>query len=239
MADVLFTPWRVGVLMALLAVARLLVSLWAPPSKMRKSVTEILDSGLIALGLVFVIIRPFVVKAFYIPSGSMEPTLIGAESHPPGDRVLVCKFLYYVNPPRRGDIIVFRAPSNALSSGIGDGMRRVPQDFIKRLIGLPGDRIQIQAGVGVYVNGELLTEPYIRGDRQVVTYNFPGPEGEHEDKFAPPGGEFEVGEHELFVLGDNRNSSNDSHMWGTLPVNNVVGKAMAIFWPPNRVCIVE
>ncbi|KPJ63054.1 hypothetical protein AMK68_04190 [candidate division KD3-62 bacterium DG_56] len=205
---------------------------------MRKSLTEILDSGLIALGLVFLIIRPFVVQAFYIPTGSMEPTLIGAESHPPGDRVLVCKFLYHVNPPRRGDIIVFRAPSNALASGFGQGIRRAPQDFIKRLIGLPGDRIQIQGGVGVYVNGKLLAEPYIRSDRQ-VRYSFPGTEGEYQDKFPPLGAEFEVGEQEVFVLGDNRNSSNDSHMWGTLPIRNVVGKAMAIFWPPTRVRIVE
>jgi len=228
MADALFTPWRVGILLALLAAARLLVSLLGQPSKARKSLTEILDSGLIALGLVFLVIRPFIVQAFYIPTGSMEPTLVGAESHPPGDRVLVCKFLYDINPPRRGDIIVFRAPSTALTSGIEGSVRLAPQDFIKRLIGLPGDRIQIRAGDGVYVNGDLLPEPYIRGVGQTASYNFPR-----------NGREYEIKEGQVFVLGDNRNSSNDSHMWGTLPISNIVGKGMAIFWPPTRVRILE
>lgn len=234
MPDGLFTPWKVAVFMAILAAARLLASLSLEPSKARKSLNELLDSGLIALGLVFLVIRPLIVQAFYIPTGSMEPTLIGEEGHGRGDRVLVCKFLYDITPPRRGDIVVFRAPP-AASGGtyrIGQATvhrrRDVPQDFIKRLIGLPGDRIQVRPGDGVYVNGVRLDEPYIASDDQVVRYRFPG-----------DGGEYEVPEGEVFVLGDNRNNSNDSHVWLSLPKANLVGKAMAIFYPPTRIRILN
>jgi signal peptidase I len=245
MSDGWFTPVRIIVLLGLLAVARVLVSLAGGDTKGRKSVTEVLDSALIALTLVFVVIRPLVVQSFYIPTGSMEPTLLGADTHPIGDRVLVCKFLYRINPPLRGDIIVFVAPPRALGltyrslSGEEETLRSAPEDFIKRLIGLPGDRIQIRAGEGVYVNGRLMPEPYRHSDEQMVSYNYPENNGEYQDRFPPPGPEFEVPAGQVFVLGDNRNSSNDSHIWGTLPMTNIVGKAMAIFWPIGRLRVLE
>ena len=234
MPDGLFTPWKVGIFMALLAALRIIASLSDQRSKARKSLIELLDSGLIALGLVFLVIRPLIVQAFYIPTGSMEPTLIGEEGHGRGDRVLVCKFLYDINPPRRGDIVVFRAPPAASGGEYRVGLARVhlrpsvPQDFIKRLIGLPGDRIQIRPGDGVYVNGQRLDEPYITEEDKIVRYRYP-----------ENGGEYKVLPGQVFVLGDNRNNSNDSHVWHSLPMANIVGKAMAIFYPPTRIRILH
>jgi signal peptidase I len=125
---------------------------------------------------------------------SMKPTLQD------GEFVLVNRLAYVMGKPQRGDIIVFHFPLDPAS-----------QDLIKRVIGLSGDMITVQAGV-VSVNGQPLQEPYIA---------------------APPlySGSWEVPEGELFVLGDNRNDSSDSHSWGMLPIKEVVGKAILIYWP--------
>jgi signal peptidase I len=184
---------------------------------------ELLDSGLIAFVLVFLVIRPFVVQAFFIPSESMVPTLV------PHDRILVNKFVYHLNPPQRGDIIVFDAPSQAL---YGNGRK----DFVKRLIGLPGDEIRINRGDGVYVNGRRVEEPdgIPRPD-----YDWP-----LDDFGAPAARPYRVPDGCYFVLGDNRNTSNDSHKWSDpltgearpeLEAGRVLGKAMVIFWPPARI----
>jgi signal peptidase I len=184
---------------------------------------ELLDSGLIAFVLVFLLIRPFVVQAFYIPSESMVPTLV------PHDRILVNKFVYRLNEPHRGDIIVFDAPKQAL---YGDGRK----DFVKRLIGLPGDQIRIERGDGVYINGQRLEEPagIPRPD-----YDWP-----LDDSAAPAAQPYRVPDGCYFVLGDNRNTSNDSHRWKDpdtgqdspdLDARRVLGKAMVIFWPPTRI----
>ncbi|MBN1458262.1 MAG: signal peptidase I, partial [Armatimonadetes bacterium] len=138
-------PWKIGFLIVALVVLRAIWGVW-PKAPGRKAMIELLDSGLIAVVLVFVLVRPFVVQAFYIPTGSMEPNL------QPQDRILVNKFVYRLNPVKRGDIVVFRAPEEAA----GPGQQR---DFVKRVIGLPGDQIGIETGVGVYVNGQLLSDP--------------------------------------------------------------------------------
>lgn len=126
---------------------------------------------------------------------SMMPTLQN------GEFILVSKLSYQFKPVEQGDIIVFHFPSDPT------------QELIKRVIGLPGDFIQIGNGV-VRVNGVSLSEPYIA---------------------ASPGydGEWNVPEGQLFVLGDNRNDSSDSHSWGYLPIEKIVGKAVMIYWPPN------
>jgi signal peptidase I len=162
--------------------------------------------GLQTLGLSIVLalgIRTFVAEARYIPSGSMEPTL------EINDRLVVEKISYYFNPPERGDIIVFWPPDSLFP----EGKRR--DAFIKRVIGLPGDTVEITEGT-VFINGEPLEETYIKAEPTYVW----GPE-------VVPDGEY-------LVLGDNRNSSYDSHSWGFVPAENIIGKAVVRFWPPSR-----
>ena len=189
----------------------------------RIAVLEILDSGLIAVLLVFCILRPFVIQTVYIPSGSMEPTLR------PNDRVLVNKFLYYFKPPAAGDVVVFDAPSQALHPD------EPKKDFIKRVVGVPGDRIAVRGG-RLWRNGAPVEEPYLQ---EPPLYTWPRDALWDEEVVVKPG--------QVFVFGDNRNRSNDSHAWlavapdGSaapapgLPSPNILGKAMVIFWPPQRV----
>ena len=218
-------PWKIAALIGLLAFLRIVWALWQR-APVRPFMLELLDSGLIAFALVFLLIRPFVVQAFYIPSASMEPTLM------PQDRILVNKFIYRLNPPGRGDIIVFDAPDQALH---GDKKK----DFVKRLIGLPGDMIQIRRGEGVYINGRRLEEP-----AHVALVDYDWPVDEFERPTQQP---YRVPEGCYVVLGDNRNDSNDSHRWSDLatgqprpelPKERVLGKAMVVFWPPSRLQLV-
>ena len=167
-----------------------------------KSAAEVSESALIAIALVFLIIRPFIMQAFYIPSGSMRPTLMER------DHILVNKFIYRLHEPRRGDIIVFKSPPGASL----DGEER---DFVKRLIGVPGDTIEVKDGA-VYWNNQRLKEPYIL---QTPDYEMP--------PMNVPSGK-------LFVMGDNRRNSNDSHAWGMLDRKRVIGEAIFRFWPLNR-----
>ena len=150
------------------------------------------------------LVRSFALASYYIPSGSMEPTLDIR------DRLLADRFSYTfkLREPRRGDIMIFKFP--------GDPR----QDFIKRVIGLPGERVKIENGT-VYINGEPLNEPYIM---EPPRYSME---------------EIEVGKDEYFVLGDNRNRSADSHIWGLVPRKNLVGRAILIYWPINRVRILS
>ena len=141
---------------------------------------------------------------------SMRPTLDD------GEFVLISRLAYVFGPPHRGDIIVFRPPmypeENPIRRFFGlPNLSTEYEDYIKRIIGLPGETVKIENG-NVYINGVQLTEPYIA---------------------APPDyyGEWTVPEGQLFVLGDNRNNSADSHAWGLLPQKNVLGKALVIYWP--------
>jgi signal peptidase I len=205
-------PRTIALAMVGLAVVRLALVGWRSDTRAYHQATELIDSALLALGLMFVVIRPFVAQSFYIPSGSMEPTLRA------GDWVLTNRFLYRFNPPRRGDVVVFRAPARALAeeSAASNGPARNGEttDYIKRVIGLPGDVVEIKRDQGVYINGHLLRE-----SRDLPDYTE---------------GPTRVGQGRLFVLGDNRNNSNDSHAWGTLKMDRLVGKAMVIFWPPTH-----
>ncbi|MGP1371567.1 MAG: signal peptidase I [Almyronema sp.] len=156
-------------------------------------------SVILALG-----IRHFIAEARYIPSGSMEPTL------QINDRLVVEKVSYYFNVPERGDIVVFWPPENLFPAG---GRRDA---FIKRVIGLPGETVEVNGGQ-VYVDNRALTEDYIKAP----------PDYQWGPETVPP-------EHYL-VLGDNRNSSFDSHSWGFVPQENIIGRAVVRFWPPSRV----
>ncbi|MDB9527026.1 signal peptidase I [Oscillatoria sp. CS-180] len=171
-----------------------------------RSINPVVE-GLQTLGLSIVLalgIRTFVAEARYIPSGSMEPTL------EINDRLVVEKISYHLNPPQHGDIVVFWPPDNLFP----EGKRR--DAFIKRIIGLPGDTVQVTDGT-VFVNGVPLREDYIKDE---PNYTF-GPET------VPP--------ESYLVLGDNRNSSYDSHSWGFVPAENIIGRAVVRFWPPSRV----
>lgn len=168
-------------------------------------------------------LKTFVAQAYHIPSGSMEPQL------EIGDRVVVSRIAYRLHDPRRGDVIVFDAPSVADDDGggigafvvellEGVGLRHPDEtELIKRVIGLEGEVVEARGG-RVLVNGRELREPYLPPD--VATADF-GP------VTVPP-------EH-VFVLGDNRGSSADSRSaLGPVPVDAIVGRALARVWPPGR-----
>ncbi|MBI4278024.1 MAG: signal peptidase I [Armatimonadetes bacterium] len=188
---------------ALLAVRVGVRRIYRIPASWRSSIVETLDASIFAALLSLVIIT-FVVQAFYIPSGSMEPSL------QVGDRILVSKFTHRAFGIRRGDIVVFRYPLNP------------GKDFVKRVVALPGERVQLKDGV-VLINGRPVQELYPTalpaGDRD-CTSNY-GPTA--------------VQAGQLFVLGDNRCNSEDSRFFGFVPMPNVIGKALVIYWPLHRI----
>jgi len=155
-------------------------------------------------------IRTFIVAPFKIPSGSMRVTLLE------GDRILVNKFIYHFRQPRRGDIIVFRFPTDP------------KRPFIKRLVGLGGDHVEIRDGA-ILVNGERLAG---HGGFETRTYVNQGQFGEMGQVIEVPSGE-------LFVLGDNSGSSHDSRFWGFVPRRLLIGQAICIFWPPKRIRVLR
>ncbi|HHZ20429.1 MAG TPA: signal peptidase I [Firmicutes bacterium] len=167
---------------------------------------------LIPAFLLFLFIRTFIAEARFVPSPSMLPTI------QLGDRFIVEKVSYWFRAPQRGDIIVFHPPVKAKEKS------NVPlkDDFIKRVIALPGEEVMVRDGK-VYINGKPLAEPYIEQGRQPV-YEV-GP------LVVPPDS--------YWVLGDNRNQSWDSHEWGEVPRRNIVGRAIWRFWPLNRISIMH
>lgn len=173
-------------------------------SRLRDSQRENVQILAIALALA-ILIRIFVAEPRYIPSNSMEPTLLV------GDRLVIEKVSYRLHPPKMGDIVVFEPPSQ-----FQEQFGFVPDKaFIKRVIGTPGDQVQVQQGA-VYLNGQPLEEDYIA---EPLAYEMP--------KVQVPAGE-------VFVMGDNRNNSNDSHVWGFLPQQNIIGRAVLRFFPFDR-----
>jgi signal peptidase I len=180
--------------------------------------------GLILMAFALaLIIKSLLIQAFWIPTGSMEPTLV------PGDRVIVAKIPYYFHDPRRGDIIVFEEPDpakelergvvGAITHWMGQGLGFTAPDnpdYIKRVIGEPGDVVSARGG-HVYVNGVRISESYLT----VRTAKF-------DEVKVPPG--------KLFVMGDNRGNSLDSRFGlGFVPIDRVIGKAVWIIWPVDNI----
>ncbi|MDB5097653.1 MAG: lepB [Cyanobacteria bacterium RYN_339] len=151
-------------------------------------------------------IRTSVAEARYIPSESMLPTL------EVGDRLVIEKVAYRLHAPTRGDIVVIKSPS-------GDAI-----PLIKRVIGLPGERISIHAGK-VWIDGKPLVEPYVL---EAPLYDEP-----NWLALGLPGGLIPDGK--VFLMGDNRNNSRDSHMLGAMPLDDIIGHTVFRFWPPSRV----
>ncbi len=195
-----------------------------PPPKPRSLLRELP----LLLGVAFVIaflVKSFVAQAFFIPSESMVHTL------EVGDRVLVSRMSYRLHEPRRGDVVVFTSPFDTAGEDDDDdplptrvlhtvlesvGLRQPStEDFIKRVIALPGETVEGKAGK-ILINGRALAEPYL----------------------AEPGaGEFPpttIGANQVWVMGDNRNRSSDSRVFGPISESKIVGRAILRIWPVNR-----
>jgi signal peptidase I len=170
----------------------------------REFIKETMSIIVIAF-ILAMILRTFVIEGRIIPSGSMLPTLQLQ------DRVMVNKFIYYFKEPQRGDIIVFHPPDVLHSK----------DDYIKRVIGLPGDTVEMK-NHRVYVNNRPLVEPYLP---EPLDYNY---------------GPVVVPQDSLLVLGDNRNHSFDSHMWNAwLTRDQIKGKAFVIYWPMKEIQLLQ
>jgi signal peptidase I len=159
----------------------------------RSLLREVFETALLTL-IIFLILNTATGR-FQVRGSSMEPTLQD------GQYLVIGKLVYWLHPPERGDIMVFEPPTNPTD------------DYIKRVVGLPGEQLEIR-GQQVWVDGVVLEEPY----------TIPGSYS----------GAWSLGDGEYFVLGDNRNNSSDSHSWGVLPEENIIGKAWLCYWPPER-----
>lgn len=171
-------------------------------------IQDILSSVVLAL-FIAVMLRVFFIEAFFVPSSSMEITIKS------GDHVLVWKFLYnkvipvfkrsfFVGiPMKRNDIVVFKLKED--------------EDYVKRIIGLPGDKILLKKNK-VLVNEVILEEPYIGNENNINYFN----------------AVYEVPENKIFVMGDNRNNSRDSREFGFINVTNIIGKVFLVYYPFSR-----
>jgi len=171
----------------------------SPRTTISSLLSEVFKTLLLALVMYFAISA--VTDRVRVENVSMQPTLYE------GELLVVSKLAYQFGEPHRGDIIVFHHTTEP------------PEDYIKRIIGLPGDTVSIFRGQ-VSVNDQLLNEPYLAS---LPAYD----------------GVWEVPEEMLFVLGDNRNRSSDSHIWGFVPMESVVGRAVVIYWPLSSVRILS
>jgi signal peptidase I len=198
----------------------------APPQEKssKNSLIELVTIVAVALGLAL-LIQAFLVKPFRIPSQSMEPTL------DVGQRVLVDRVRFHFRDPHRGDIVVFKPPRGADLNECGQEppagqacavatAQRSDTNFIKRVVGVPGDRLSVKQG-RVYINGKLDDPWHINRDASCGICNLPKP------ITIPPG--------HYYMMGDNRGESADSREWGPVPRKWIIGKAFFTYWPPKRI----
>ncbi len=192
------------------------------PERKKSIFREYAESIIIAI-LLALLIRAFVVQAFKIPSGSMKPTL------QIGDHILVNKFIYGiklrvpftainytlipVSSPKRNDVVVFIYPVDP------------SKDFIKRVVGLPGDTVQVK-DKKVYINNQPMVDPHgVHSDQMII------PESEQPRDNTPP---IIVPPNKIFVMGDNRDESYDSRYWGFVDRKDIIGEAFIIYWSWDR-----
>lgn len=165
---------------------------------------DFIEIVVIALAM-FVIMYLFLFQPHQVKGNSMYPNFYD------GEYLLTDKISYRLNQPRRGEVIIFKAPKNE------------DYDYIKRIIGLPGETVKISNGK-VWVNGNLLKEYYLPADSQTFGGNF------WQEGQALP-----IPANQYFVMGDNRNHSSDSRDWGPVPKENIIGKAWFRYWPLKQI----
>jgi signal peptidase I len=169
-------------------------------SKAGDSAAEIIASWLrtaIATIVLFLLTVTFIVQGFRVEGSCMEPNLVT------GERILGSKLIYRFKAPARGDVVVFKYPKDPR------------QTFVKRVIGMPGETIEIRDGM-VFIDGERLSEPYVINS----------PHGSYGPEVIRPGN--------LFVMGDYRDMSNDSRRWGELPIKDIKARGWIRYWPPSH-----
>lgn len=175
--------------------------------QLKKFLFEVLQTIALALGI-FAIVYLFLLQPHQVRGRSMEPNFSD------GEYLLTDKLSYRIRSQKRGDVVVFAAPPTR------------QDDFIKRIVGMPGENISIKNGK-VWLNGKELTENYLPS----TTLTFGGPALAEEKELI-------LGEDEYFVLGDNRGHSSDSRVWGAIRKKDIVGRAWFIYWPPGRVGLI-
>lgn len=208
--------------------------------KLKACIKENVDTIVFVIVAV-ILIRFFIAELRWIPSGSMRPTLLE------GDRIVVEKITKFPvlfesktfqNKPKRGDIMIFYPPFVKLKTTPWAVFSRLTgfacKDvaYIKRVIGLPGEKLEIRHGADgktfVYINGKRLEENYINSEYDYHKCN--------ENMYCGP---FIIPEGEYFMMGDNRGNSQDSRFWGTLPQDRFIGRAVFTFWPLNRIGLIN
>ena len=174
--------------------------------KLAGFVFDIIETVVLALAI-FVVIYLFLFQPHQVKGASMEHSFFD------GEYILTDKVSYRLHFPKRGDVVIFKAPRNP------------DLDYIKRIIGLPGEKVKIENG-NVFINGSKLEEDYLSDDI-VISGGL----------YLPKGKEVEIPENSLFVLGDNRSHSSDSREWGPISTGDIVGRAFLRYWPPKQVGI--
>ena len=241
--------FHLAVLLALLLVRTILSSRARLGSPQLRSARDTCDSLSLTLFLVFFLIQPFVAQAYYIPTGSMENSL------PIGTRILASPLAPRVVPVRAGEVLVFSPPQIALDLA----NQKEGDVWVKRCIGAPGQQIEIKKNV-LWRDGKMVAEPYaiwkspglpsIQYDLKIVEnavysreYDSSGNVGlwTQAGVVAPDQSAISratsgvVPPDRVLMLGDHRNDSLDGHVWGFLPLDSVVGRAFASFWPPQQI----
>ncbi|HSA06512.1 MAG TPA: signal peptidase I [Candidatus Gastranaerophilales bacterium] len=194
--------------------------------KIKAFIKESVETIVIVLVLV-IAIRSLLGEPRWIPTSSMEPTLQIK------DNLIVEKVSYRFSKPQRGDILVFYPPNHELDPTLLGKFGRMigffskDEAYIKRVIGLPGDLIEVAPNEGVYINGTLVNEPYVKEvfNGTCDVFMICGP--------------YKIPQGNYYMMGDNRNDSTDSRYWGTLPEKRIVGKAFVKFWPPTRMGLIK